>query len=83
MARQQGWFALILALAIAAGALVATYGLQLGLDLLMFPGGGKTFERDAGRLLGTTYALLRRRAFAAVLKAHLQKRDRPRLSTLC
>jgi preprotein translocase subunit SecD len=33
MARQQGWFALILALAIAAGALLATYGLQLGLDL--------------------------------------------------
>ena len=33
MARQQGWFALILALAIAAGALLSTYGLQLGLDL--------------------------------------------------
>ncbi|MEB3264534.1 MAG: protein translocase subunit SecD [Synechococcus sp.] len=33
MARQQGWFALILALAIAAGALLATYPLQLGLDL--------------------------------------------------
>jgi preprotein translocase subunit SecD len=33
MARQQGWFALILALAIAAGALVASFGLQLGLDL--------------------------------------------------
>jgi preprotein translocase subunit SecD len=33
MARQQGWFALILALAIAAGALLASYGLQLGLDL--------------------------------------------------
>jgi preprotein translocase subunit SecD len=33
MARQQGWFALILALAIAAGALLATFGLQLGLDL--------------------------------------------------
>jgi preprotein translocase subunit SecD len=33
MARQQGWFALILALAIAAAALLATYGLQLGLDL--------------------------------------------------
>jgi preprotein translocase subunit SecD len=33
MARQQGWFALILALAIAAGALLSSYGLQLGLDL--------------------------------------------------
>ncbi|MEA5423008.1 MULTISPECIES: protein translocase subunit SecD [unclassified Synechococcus] len=33
MARQQGWFALILALAIAAGALLASYPLQLGLDL--------------------------------------------------
>ncbi|HYP03604.1 MAG TPA: protein translocase subunit SecD, partial [Cyanobium sp.] len=33
MARQQGWLALILALAIAAGALLATFGLQLGLDL--------------------------------------------------
>ena len=33
MARQQGWFALILALAIAAGAMLSTYGLQLGLDL--------------------------------------------------
>ncbi|MFY8148056.1 MAG: protein translocase subunit SecD [Prochlorococcaceae cyanobacterium] len=33
MARPQGWFALILALAIAAGALLATYPLQLGLDL--------------------------------------------------
>ena len=33
MARQQGWFALILALAIAAGALLASFGLQLGLDL--------------------------------------------------
>ncbi|MEB3321793.1 MAG: protein translocase subunit SecD [Synechococcaceae cyanobacterium] len=36
MARQQGWFALILALAIGAGALLVNYGLQLGLDL----GGG-------------------------------------------
>jgi len=33
MARQQGWFALILALAIAAAALLASFGLQLGLDL--------------------------------------------------
>jgi preprotein translocase subunit SecD len=33
MARQQGWFALILALAIAAAALLVNYGLQLGLDL--------------------------------------------------
>jgi preprotein translocase subunit SecD len=33
MARQQGWLALILALAIAAGALLATFGFQLGLDL--------------------------------------------------
>lgn len=33
MARQQGWLALILALAIAAGALLASYPLQLGLDL--------------------------------------------------
>ena len=33
MARQQGWIAFILALAIASGALLATYGLQLGLDL--------------------------------------------------
>jgi preprotein translocase subunit SecD len=33
MGRQQGWFALILALTIASGALLATYGLQLGLDL--------------------------------------------------
>lgn len=33
MARQQGWLALILALAIAAAALLASYGLQLGLDL--------------------------------------------------
>ncbi len=33
MARQQGWFALILALAIAAGALLMTFPLQLGLDL--------------------------------------------------
>jgi len=33
MARQQGWFALILALAIAAGALLASFPLQLGLDL--------------------------------------------------
>lgn len=33
MARQQGWFALILALAIAAGALLVTFPLQLGLDL--------------------------------------------------
>lgn len=33
MARQQGWFALILALAIAAAALLVTFPLQLGLDL--------------------------------------------------
>ncbi len=33
MGRQQGWFALILALSIASGALLANYGLQLGLDL--------------------------------------------------
>ena len=33
MARQQGWFALILALAIAAGALLFNFPLQLGLDL--------------------------------------------------
>ncbi|MEA5390487.1 protein translocase subunit SecD [Cyanobium gracile UHCC 0139] len=33
MGRQQGWFALILALTIASGALLANYGLQLGLDL--------------------------------------------------
>ncbi len=33
MGRQQGWFALILALTIASAALLATYGLQLGLDL--------------------------------------------------
>ncbi len=33
MARQQGWFALILALAIAAAALLASFPLQLGLDL--------------------------------------------------
>jgi preprotein translocase subunit SecD len=33
MARQQGWFALILALAIAAGALLMSFPLQLGLDL--------------------------------------------------
>ena len=33
MARQQGWMALILALAIAAGALLWTFPLQLGLDL--------------------------------------------------
>jgi preprotein translocase subunit SecD len=33
MARQQGWLALILALAIAAGAALAAFPLQLGLDL--------------------------------------------------
>jgi preprotein translocase subunit SecD len=33
MARQQGWLALILALAIAAGALLISFPLQLGLDL--------------------------------------------------
>jgi preprotein translocase subunit SecD len=33
MARQQGWVALILALAIASGALLYSFGLQLGLDL--------------------------------------------------
>ena len=33
MARQQGWFALILALAFAAGAVLASFPLQLGLDL--------------------------------------------------
>jgi preprotein translocase subunit SecD len=33
MARQQGWLALILALAIAAGALLSSFGLRLGLDL--------------------------------------------------
>ena len=33
MARQQGWFALILAVAIAAGAVLASFPLQLGLDL--------------------------------------------------
>jgi preprotein translocase subunit SecD len=33
MARPQGWLALILALAIASGALLATFGLRLGLDL--------------------------------------------------
>ncbi|MCP9926882.1 protein translocase subunit SecD [Cyanobium sp. CH-040] len=33
MARQQGWLALILALAIAAGALLLQFPLQLGLDL--------------------------------------------------
>jgi preprotein translocase subunit SecD len=33
MARQEGWLALILALAIASAALLFTYGLQLGLDL--------------------------------------------------
>ena len=33
MARQQGWFALILALAFSAGAVFATFPLQLGLDL--------------------------------------------------
>ena len=33
MARQQGWFAFILALAFAAGAVCANFPLQLGLDL--------------------------------------------------
>ena len=33
MARQQGWFALVLALAIASAALLLTTPLQLGLDL--------------------------------------------------
>jgi len=33
MARQQGWFALILALAIAAASVLASFSLQLGLDL--------------------------------------------------
>ena len=33
MARQQGWVAFILVLAIASGVMLATYGLQLGLDL--------------------------------------------------
>ncbi len=33
MARQQGWFALILALAIAAGSVVLSFPFQLGLDL--------------------------------------------------
>ena len=33
MARQQGWIALILALAIAAGSLLVSFPLQLGLDL--------------------------------------------------
>tara|TARA_Y100001968_G_C19442824_1_gene763531 strand:+ start:1452 stop:2924 length:1473 start_codon:yes stop_codon:yes gene_type:complete len=33
MARQQSWFALILALAIAAGAICSSFPLQLGLDL--------------------------------------------------
>jgi preprotein translocase subunit SecD len=33
MARQQGWLALILAVAIASGALLFTFPLQLGLDL--------------------------------------------------
>ncbi|MFL0763641.1 MAG: protein translocase subunit SecD, partial [Prochlorococcus sp.] len=33
MARQQGWFALILALAISAGFVCATTPLNLGLDL--------------------------------------------------
>ena len=33
MARQQGWFALILALAIAASSILFTYPLELGLDL--------------------------------------------------
>ena len=33
MARQQGWFALILALAIAAGSVTASFPLELGLDL--------------------------------------------------
>ena len=33
MARQQGWFALILALAIAAGSVLTSFPLQLGLDL--------------------------------------------------
>ena len=33
MARQQGWFALILALAIAAAAVLSSFPLQLGLDL--------------------------------------------------
>jgi preprotein translocase subunit SecD len=33
MARQQGWLALILALAISSAALLGTYGLRLGLDL--------------------------------------------------
>ena len=33
MARQEGWLALILALAIASAALLFSYGLQLGLDL--------------------------------------------------
>ncbi len=33
MARQQGWFALILALAIAAASVIASFPLELGLDL--------------------------------------------------
>ena len=33
MARQQGWFALILALAIAASSILFTFPLELGLDL--------------------------------------------------
>ncbi|MGL6133040.1 MAG: protein translocase subunit SecD, partial [Prochlorococcaceae cyanobacterium] len=33
MGRQQGWFALLRVLTIASGALLANYGLQLGLDL--------------------------------------------------
>ena len=33
MARQQGWFALILALAIAAVSVIGSFPLELGLDL--------------------------------------------------
>lgn len=33
MARQQGWFALILALTIAAASVLTSFPLQLGLDL--------------------------------------------------
>ena len=55
MARQQGWLALILAIAIASAALLASYGLQLGLDLrggsqltlqVMPSGAIKTVEKE-------------------------------------
>ena len=48
-------------------------GLELGLDAFCF--GGDRLHSSVGHLLGVAYELLKRDAFAKILKAHLKRRQ--------